>query len=91
LEKLHSFAKLWFELWQCVQCESAIVLKNVWWQKNKKHRVGLSVGSLVLSIFFFLFFHNGLLLIFCLLLCFLHLAVTLSILFIVFWQSQANG
>jgi hypothetical protein len=25
--------------------------KNVRWQKNKKHRVGLSVGFLVLSIF----------------------------------------
>jgi len=32
---------------------SAIVLKNVRWAKNKKHRVGLSVGSLVLSLFRF--------------------------------------
>jgi len=30
---------------------SAIVLKNVRWQKNKKLRVGISVGFLVLSIF----------------------------------------
>jgi len=29
------------------------VLKNVPWAKNKKHRVGLSVGFLVLSIFRF--------------------------------------
>jgi hypothetical protein len=55
---LHSLTKLWFQrwlvwLWQCVQCGSAIVLKNVRWQKNKKHRVGLSVGSFVLSIFRF--------------------------------------
>jgi len=28
-----------------------IVFKNVRWAKNKKHRVGLSVGFLVLSIF----------------------------------------
>ncbi|HQB21900.1 MAG TPA: hypothetical protein PLW23_05930, partial [Bacteroidales bacterium] len=50
--------KLWFQrwlvgLWQCVQCGSAIVLKNVRWAKNKKHGVGLSGGSLVLSIFRF--------------------------------------
>jgi hypothetical protein len=32
---------------------SAIVLKNVRWVKNEKHRVGLSVGFLVLSIFRF--------------------------------------
>ena len=56
--KLHSLTKLWFQrwivgLWQCVQCGSAIVLKNVRWAKNKKHRVGLRVGSLVLSIFRF--------------------------------------
>ncbi len=56
--KLHSLTKLWFErwlvgLWQCVQCVSAIVLKNVRWSKNKKNRVGLSVGFLVLSIFRF--------------------------------------
>jgi hypothetical protein len=58
LAKLHSLTKLWFQrwlvgLWQCVQCGLAIVLKNVRWQKNKKHLVGLSVGSLVLSIFRF--------------------------------------
>ena len=56
--KLHSLTKLWSQrwlvgLWQCVQCGSAIVLKNVRWAKNKKHWVGLSVGSLVLSIFRF--------------------------------------
>jgi len=60
LARLHSLTKLWLQrwlvgLWQCVQCGSAIVLKNVRWAKNKKHRVGLSVGSLVLSIFGFSF------------------------------------
>jgi len=30
-----------------------VILKNVRWQKNNKHRVGLSVGSLFLSIFRF--------------------------------------
>ena len=55
---MHSLTKLWLKrwlvgLWQCVQCGSAIVLKNVRWAKNKKHWVGLSVGSLVLSIFRF--------------------------------------
>jgi hypothetical protein len=60
LAKLHSLTKLWHQrwlvgLWQCVQCVSAIVLKNVRWEKNKKHRVGLSVGSLFLSIFRFSF------------------------------------
>jgi hypothetical protein len=54
--RLHSLTKLWFQrwlvgLWQCVQCGSAIVLKNVRWAKNKKLQVGLSVGSLVSSIF----------------------------------------
>lgn len=38
---------------QMCHCGSAIVLKNVRWQKNKKHWVGLSVGSLVFSIFRF--------------------------------------
>jgi hypothetical protein len=38
---------------QMCHCGSAIVLKNVRWAKNKKHQVGLSVGSLVLSIFRF--------------------------------------
>ena len=38
---------------QMCHCESTIVLKNVRWAKNKKHRVGLSVGFLVLSIFRF--------------------------------------
>ena len=38
---------------QVCHCGSAIVLKNVRWAKNKKHRVGLSVGFLVLSIFRF--------------------------------------
>jgi hypothetical protein len=56
--KLHSLTKLCFQrwlvgLWQCVQCGSAIVLKKVRLAKNKKHRVGLSVGSLVLSLFRF--------------------------------------
>jgi len=56
--RLHSLTKLWFQswlvgLWQCVQCGTAIVLKNVRWAKNKKHQVGLSVGLLVLSIFRF--------------------------------------
>ncbi|MFY9592377.1 MAG: hypothetical protein WAP54_10390, partial [Bacteroidales bacterium] len=40
---------------QCAKCGQAlkIVLKNVRWQKNKKHRVGLCVGYLFLSIFLF--------------------------------------
>jgi len=38
---------------QMCHCGSAIVLKNVRWAKNKKHRVGLSVGSLIFSIFRF--------------------------------------
>jgi hypothetical protein len=32
----------------CVGCLSKMVLKNVRWKKNKKHWVGLSVGSNVL-------------------------------------------
>jgi hypothetical protein len=56
--RLHSLTKLWLQrwlvgLWLCVQCGTAIVLKNVRWQKNKKHWVGMSVGSLVFSIFRF--------------------------------------
>ena len=31
----------------CGGCLSKMVLKNVRWEKNKKHRVGLSVGSIV--------------------------------------------
>jgi hypothetical protein len=58
MARLHSLTKLWLQrwfvgLWQCVQCGSANVLKNVRWAKNKKHRVGLSVGFLVFSIFRF--------------------------------------
>lgn len=37
---------------QMCHCGLAIVLKNVRWAKNKKHWVGLSVGFLVLSIFY---------------------------------------
>lgn len=56
--KIALFEKAWLQrwlvgLWQCVQCECAIVLKNVQWAKNKKHRVGMSVGIFVLSIFLF--------------------------------------
>jgi glucose uptake protein GlcU len=62
--KLHSLAKHWLKrwlegLWQCVQCGSAIVLKNVRGVKNKKHWVGLSVGSLVLLIFLFSVLSQG--------------------------------
>jgi hypothetical protein len=45
--RLHYLTKFWL----FVHCGSAIVLKNVWLAKNKKYRVGLSVGSMVLSIF----------------------------------------
>jgi len=80
--RLHSLAKLWFQrwlvgLWQCVQCGSAIVLKNVQWAKNKKHRVGLSVGSLDLSTFYFSVFSQWITFqFFYVVVCFLHLAVT---------------
>ena len=56
---------------------SAIVLKNVRWANNRKHRVGLNVGFLVLSIFRFsvlsqwFTFHFIVISVF-----FLHLAVT---------------
>jgi len=41
---------------QMCHCGQAIklFLKNVRWAKNKKHRVGMSVGFLVWSIYFFL-------------------------------------
>lgn len=80
--KLHSLTKLWLRrwlvgLWQCVQCGSAIVLKNVRWQKNKKHRIGLSIGSLVLSIFRFSVLSQWFTLqCFYVVVCLLHLAVT---------------
>ena len=79
-----SFVSLWFErwlvgLWQCVQCGSAIVLKNVRWQKNKKHWVGLSVGSLVSSIFRFSVLSQWFTFQFMsFVVCLLHLAVTFS-------------
>jgi len=82
--RLHSLTKLWFQrwlvgLWQCVQCGSAIVLKNVWWAKNKKHRVGLSVGSLVFSIFLFSVLSQWFIFQFSVCrFCFLHLAVTVA-------------
>jgi hypothetical protein len=40
------FCIFWVGL--CVGCLSKMVLKNVRWEKNKKHWVGLSVGSNVL-------------------------------------------
>jgi len=83
-ERLHSLTKLWLQrwlvgLWQCVQCGSAIVLKNVWWAKNKKHRVGWCVGFLVLLIFLFSVFSQWFTFLFIVVsVFFLHLAVTLS-------------
>jgi len=80
--KLHSLTKLrllrWLVwLWQCVQCGSAIVLKNVRWAKNKKHRVGMSVGFLVLSIFRFSVLSQWFTFqFFNVVVCLLHLAVT---------------
>jgi len=66
-------------LWQCVQCGLAIVLKNVRWQKNKKHQVGLSVGSLVLSIFRFSVLSQWFTFqCFYVVVCLLHLAVTVG-------------
>jgi glucose uptake protein GlcU len=82
--KLHSLTKLWLQrwlagLWQCVQCGSAIVLKNVRSAKNKKHQVGLSVGSLVLSIFYFSVLSQWITFqFFYVVVCFLHLAVTVE-------------
>ena len=82
MARLHSLTKLWLQswfvgLWQCVQCGSAIVLNNVRWQKNKKHRVGLSVGSWVFSIFRFSVLSQWFTFqFFYVVVCLLHLAVT---------------
>ena len=81
---MHSLPKLWLQrwlvgLWQCVHCGSAIVLKNVRWAKNIKHRVGLSVGFLGLSIFRFSVLSQWFTFQFMsFVVCLLHLAVTVG-------------
>jgi len=74
------------KLWLCVSGQkqmchlwagNKIVLKNVRWAKNKKHRVGMSVGFPVLSIFRFSVLSQWFTFqfLYCRF-CFLHLAVT---------------
>jgi hypothetical protein len=57
------------------------------WAKNKKHKIGLGVGSLVLSIFRFSVLSQWFTFIFYVCrFCFLHLAVTLAV-----WQVRDFG